>query len=68
MLLGGWVLAALILGVYSLVGVFAVPFAVYLLPITLIALAATVVESLPFPDIDNITVTLVAVILGYLLF
>lgn len=68
MLLGGWVLAAFILGVYTLVGVFTAHFAAYLLPITLIALGGTVVESLPFSDIDNITVTLAAVILGYLLF
>ena len=68
MLLGGWVLAAFILGVYTLVGVFTTHFAAYLLPITLIALAGTLVESLPFSDIDNITVTLAAVILGYLLF
>ena len=34
----------------------------------LIALAGTVVESLPFKDVDNITVTLTAVILGYFLF
>jgi phytol kinase len=68
MLLGGWVLAVLILGVYIASGVFVRPFAGVLLPITLIALAGMAVESLPFADIDNITVTLAAVILGYLLF
>jgi len=68
MLLGGWVLAAFILGMFVLAGVFAGPFARYLLPVSLIALAGTAVESLPLRDVDNITVTLAAVGLGYLLF
>jgi len=33
-----------------------------------VAVAGTLVESLPLKDVDNITVTLVAVLLGYLLF
>ena len=35
---------------------------------TVIALVGTLVESLPFKDVDNITVTLVAVLLGQLIF
>ena len=34
------------------------------LSITLIALAATIVEALPLRDVDNITTTAVAVLLG----
>jgi phytol kinase len=68
MFLGGWALAAFILGVFVLAGVFPGPFAGYLAPITLIALAGTLVESLPLKDVDNITVTLAAVLLGYWLF
>jgi phytol kinase len=68
MLLGGWVLAAFIIGMFVLAGTFAGPFSQYLVPITIIALAGMVVESLPFKDIDNITVTLVAVLLGVMLF
>jgi len=68
MLLGGWVLAAFILGMFVLAGVFSGPFTGYLLPITVIALVGTLVESLPLKDVDNITVTLVAVLLGHLLF
>ena len=68
MLLGGWVLAAFILFIYVLAGVFPGPFSIYLLPITYIALAGTLVESLPLKDVDNITVTLAAVLLGHLLF
>jgi dolichol kinase len=39
-----------------------------LLPITIIAVVATLVESLPLKDVDNITITLAAVALGYWLF
>jgi len=68
MFIGGWALAAFILGMFVLARIFPGPFAGYLLPITLIALAGTAVESLPLHDVDNITVTLAAVLLGYLLF
>ncbi len=65
---GGWVLAAIILFVYVSMGVFAVPSIGYFLPITLVALAGTLVESLPFKDVDNITVTLISVIVGWFVF
>ncbi len=69
MLLGGWVLAMLTLGIYILANAAGFgPFAGYLLPVTVIALVGTLVESLPLKDVDNITVTLVAVLLGHLLF
>jgi phytol kinase len=68
MFIGGWALAAFILGMFVLAGVFSGPFAGSLVPITLIALAGTAVESLPLRDVDNITVTLAAVALGHLLF
>ncbi len=68
MFLGGWVLAAFILGVFTLAGILHAPFADALAPITFIALAGTLVESLPLKDVDNITVTLAAVALGYWLF
>jgi phytol kinase len=68
MLLGGWVLAAFIVLIFVLAGVISSPFSGYLLPITVIALVGTLVESLPLKDVDNITVTLVAVLLGQLIF
>lgn len=68
MLLGGWVLAAIILFIFVIAGVFPSPFGIYLLPITIIALVGTLVESLPLKDVDNITVTLVAVLLGQFIF
>ena len=67
MLLNGWLLSALILAIYVSAGVFAGPFTAYILPLTTIALVSTLVESLPFKDVDNITVTVIAVALGYFL-
>jgi phytol kinase len=65
---GGWVLSMLVLAVYAGIGVFPSPVSGYLIPVTIIALGATLVESLPFQDIDNITMTLTAAIIGYFLF
>ncbi len=65
---GGWALSAFILSIFVAAGVFPGPFSGYLLPITVIALVGTAVESLPFRDIDNITVTLAAVLTGLLVF
>jgi phytol kinase len=65
---GGWLMTVFVFAVYTWAGVFSGPFINYLLPITWIALGAMLVESLPFKDIDNITVTLACVIIGYLVF
>ncbi|MEW5830246.1 MAG: phosphatidate cytidylyltransferase [Chloroflexota bacterium] len=65
---GGFGLAALILGIFVAAGVFSGPFTGYLLPLGLIALAGMAVESLPYRDVDNITVTLAAVLVGFLVF
>lgn len=67
MLVGGWVLAAFLLGIYVWRGVFAPPFAHYLLPLVIIAAVGTLVESLPWRDVDNLTITLSALLLGHLL-
>ncbi len=40
----------------------------YLVAVLVIGFAATLVESLPMPDVDNLTVTGVAALLGLLLF
>lgn len=68
MFLGGWLLSVFVLWIFSLAGVFSAPFQSYLLPITIIAVVGTLVESLPLKDIDNITVTVSAAIVGYFLF
>ncbi len=68
MFIGGFVFSQLVLGVYVAAGYFSGPWLRYLSALLAIALAGTLVESLPFKDVDNITVTLTAVVLGYFLF
>jgi phytol kinase len=68
MFLGGWIFAAGILSAYVGAGRFPGTIFAYLLPVSLIALAGTLVESLPLADIDNLTITLTAVLLGHILF
>lgn len=68
MLLGGFLLSVLVLWVFAWHGYFTAPITRYLLPIGVIAVATTLVESLPFPDIDNITIPLVSVLIGFLVF
>ena len=65
---GGAILALLILFIYVNAGIFASTFTAYLLPITLIALGGMLIESLPFKDIDNITLTVLCALLGHLVF
>jgi phytol kinase len=68
MLIGGWVLSILITWIYTLMGTLTAPWQYYLLPISVIAFVATLIESLPFKDIDNITITLSALLLGHIFF
>jgi phytol kinase len=65
---GGWLMSAFILFVYVSTGVFSGPFSSYLLPVSIVALAGTLVESLPYKDVDNLTVTLAAVLAGLVVF
>jgi phytol kinase len=67
MFLGGWVFAILVMAVYLAAGVFPGTLTAYLPAITIIALVGAMVESLPIHDLDNITVTLAAVLVGLLL-
>lgn len=68
MIAGGWLFSIGILALYVSAGVFPGPFSGFLFPVTLITLAAAAVESLPLEDIDNITIPLVAVLLGHFFF
>ena len=65
MLLGGWLFALVILLIFIAAGTFSGPIKQYILPITLIAVVGSLVESLPIKDVDNITVTLAATIVGH---
>lgn len=67
-LIGGWLLSAFVLAIYTSAGLFPQPFASFALPLTIITLICALVESLPPKDVDNITVTLAAVLTGLLLF
>jgi phytol kinase len=66
--LGGWLLTILIFALYVWAGVFSGPLRSFLLPVTWIAAGATIVESLPFKDVDNLTITLACLIIGHLVF
>jgi len=66
--IGGWLMTLFVIAVYIGAGVFATPFTTYLLPVTWIALGGTLVESLPFKDIDNITLTVASAVIGHLVF
>lgn len=66
--LGGWLLAAIVMVIFIAASVFKISYAGLLLPLTVIAFISTLVEAISPLDLDNITVPLVAVILGYLFF
>jgi phytol kinase len=65
---GGWLMSMLILAIYVWNGTFSGPVSIFLGPITWIALGATLVESLPFKDVDNITITIACILIGTLVF
>lgn len=66
--LGGFLLTCLILWIYVSIRLLPGPFSGYLSPLLILTLAAAAVESLPFPDVDNLTVALVVALLGLMLF
>lgn len=65
---GGWLMSAIIIFIYVNAGVFAGSISNYLLPITMIAFVGMLVESLPYKDIDNVTMTVASALVGYLFF
>jgi phytol kinase len=66
--IGGWLLTLFIFAVYVGTGVFREPLTSYVLPLIWIALGAMFVESLPFNDVDNITLTVASALIGHLVF
>ncbi len=66
--LGGWIMTMFVVWFYTAMGVFPAPLVNYVIPITVVALVSMLVESLLFKDIDNLTVTLAAVVAGHLVF
>jgi len=65
---GGWVMSFGVIFIYIQAGIFPAPITAYLLPITAIALAGALIESLHFKDIDNVTMTLASALVGSLFF
>ena len=65
---GGWLMSFGIIFIYVAAGVFSSPITNYIFPITAIALAGSLIESLHFKDIDNVTMTLASVLVGSLFF
>lgn len=68
MFAGGWIFAMVILAIFISNGNFPDSLSEYLAPVTIIAFLGTLVESLPIKDVDNLTVTTVAALLGMQLF
>lgn len=68
MFVGGWIFSIIVLAIFVKTGVFEGDFSQYWLPVTVIALAGTLIESLPVKDVDNFTVPGIAILLGHLLF
>lgn len=67
MFAGGWLFSVIIIAMFLAAGVFTGDLMSYIAGVSVISLAATVVESLPVNDIDNLTVPALAVALGFLL-
>ncbi len=63
--LGGFALSILVLSVYLMQGVFPGPLRAYFAPLALLGMLAVVVESLPFAEIDNLTVPFALSLVGY---
>jgi phytol kinase len=68
MFAGGWVFSIGMLTIFILAGVFDYQIANILIPVSILVFFATLVESLPFRDIDNLTIPAVTMIAGYFLF
>lgn len=65
---GGFVLILSVLAVYVSVGAFAAPLTRFVMPTVWVALSAMLVESLPFKDVDNITITITCAVIGGFVF
>ena len=61
-------LSAMVIYIFVAMGVFTGAFTSYLLPIAGIAFASALVETLHYKDIDNISMTLAAALLGHWFF
>ncbi len=65
---GGLLLTLVIFAIYIGFGAFNDSLTRFILPVTWVALGAMLVESLPFKDIDNITITFACALIGHFVF
>ena len=65
---GGWLLSLIIFAVYVWMDQFNGPVTGYVMPLAWVALGATLVESLHFKDIDNISITIASAVIGHFVF
>lgn len=68
MFLGGFALSIIIMAIFIQAGVFTEELIFFITPILVIVSIATLIESLPIDEIDNITITLGSVISGMIFF
>ena len=68
MLLGGLFFAIAITLPFIYLDYFPITISTFIPRVTLIAVAATLVETMPIKDLDNLTITITAVVLGEMLF
>jgi phytol kinase len=65
MFLGGTGFTFFVLFVFSQMGVFSTSFQTLILPVVVIGIACTGIESMPLEEFDNLTVPITAVLLGH---
>lgn len=68
MFIGGWLLSFVIISIFILAGKFSYQISEIVVPITILAVLGTMVESLPYSDIDNLTVPAITMLAGHFLF
>jgi phytol kinase len=68
MFFGGWLFSYLVLLAFIQAGVFEFQSPEIIIPLTILAVIGTIVESLPFEDIDNLTIPAATMIAGFFLF
>ena len=68
MFLGSFIFSTIMIWIFITQGYFSTPVNNSILKITLIALTTTLVESLPYNDIDNLTVPATALLIAHLVF
>lgn len=67
MFIGGWLFAVCVLAIFLAAHIFPGSITNYLTAITVIAIVGAIVESLPYRDIDNLTVPTAAILVGHFL-